>query len=104
MYIEIIKGFEILRIIAGIKRIHAPYSIIDFCVKPKARKMRLLENQKGESIGSDSPSNSGILIVYRRNFSLLIFALCWRYITLYYGLETCVSRYRRLQEKWQGRC
>jgi len=41
--------------IAGMKWIHAAYRIFKSGVKPQARKMRLWDNKKGESIGSDSP-------------------------------------------------
>ncbi len=54
-YIEIIKVFEIFGIIADIKLIHATYCIFTVAVKSESRKMRLRENKKSESIGSDSP-------------------------------------------------
>jgi hypothetical protein len=52
-YIEIIQTFEIELIIADTKWISEPYRIFSFGVKPKARKMWLYENYKGESMGSD---------------------------------------------------
>jgi hypothetical protein len=53
--IEIIQTFEIELIIADTKWISEPYRIFSFGVKPKARKMWLYENEKGEFIGPDSP-------------------------------------------------
>jgi hypothetical protein len=50
MYIEIIKVFEIIGIIADIKRIYATYPTFGFVVKPKALIMRVQSNKKGESI------------------------------------------------------
>ncbi len=55
-YIEIIKVFKINEIIADIKQIHATYRIFSSTVKSESRKMRLLVNKKGKSMGSDSPS------------------------------------------------
>ena len=54
-YIEIIQTFEIEQIITDTIWIYAPYLIFKSGVKLKSLKMRLYENQKGESIGSDSP-------------------------------------------------
>jgi hypothetical protein len=55
MYIEIIKSFEVSGTISDTIWIYATYRIIKSGVKPKAPKMRLYENKKDESIGSDSP-------------------------------------------------
>jgi hypothetical protein len=46
--------------IADTKWIYATYRIFCFSVKSGSRQMRLWENKKGESIGSDSPSDIGI--------------------------------------------
>ena len=54
-YIEIIQTFEIELIIADTKWISEPYRIFKSDVKLKAWKMRLYENKRGKSIGSDSP-------------------------------------------------
>jgi hypothetical protein len=43
------------QIIADTKWISATYRIFKSGVKPEARKMRLCGNNKGKSIGSDSP-------------------------------------------------
>jgi hypothetical protein len=50
------------------KRIHAAYRIFKSGVKPQARKMRLWDNKKGKSIGSDSPFWIVIKIEYPNNF------------------------------------
>jgi hypothetical protein len=50
--IQISNFLKILQILNGYMQ---PYRIFESSVKPKARKMRLWENKKGESIGSDSP-------------------------------------------------
>ena len=54
-YIEIIQTFEIEQIITDTFWIYETYPIFDFVVKPHARKKRLYNNKKGESIGLDSP-------------------------------------------------
>jgi hypothetical protein len=59
-YIEKLPNIKLDEKIADMKWIHAAYRIFKSAVKPKARKMRLWENKKGESIGSDSPSDIGI--------------------------------------------
>ena len=53
--IEIIKVFEILWIIAGTILIYATNRIFGFSVKSGSRQMRVRDNKKGKSIGSDSP-------------------------------------------------
>ena len=50
MYIEIIKVFEILGIIADIKLIHATYRALSVAVKSEPRQMRLSLNKKGKSV------------------------------------------------------
>jgi hypothetical protein len=53
MYIEIIKVFEVLGIIADIKLIYATYCIFAVAVKSESRKIWLPANKKGKSIGPD---------------------------------------------------
>ena len=55
MYIEIIWTFKNNVIFADTIWISKPYLIFSSDVKPKARKLRLYENKKGKSLGSDSP-------------------------------------------------
>jgi len=42
-----LPNIKINEIITDTKRIYAPYSIFDFCVKQEARKIGLLEIKKG---------------------------------------------------------
>ena len=49
MYIENNKVFEISGIISDTKRIYAPYSIFDFCVKQEAREKCGFEKIKREN-------------------------------------------------------
>jgi hypothetical protein len=51
----LIQTFEIELIVADAKWIYARYPDFGFGVKQKVRKMRLCENKKGKSIGSDAP-------------------------------------------------
>ena len=55
MYIERNPNIKFPQNIADTKWISEPYPIFSFSVKPQARKIRLYENKKGESKGSDSP-------------------------------------------------
>ena len=54
-YIEIICTFKNHVIFTDTIWISEPYRIFKSCVKQKARKMRLWDNKKGKSNGSDSP-------------------------------------------------
>ena len=54
-YIEIIKSFEVSGTISDTIWIYATYRIIKSGVKPKAPKMRLWGNKKGESACRDTP-------------------------------------------------
>jgi len=54
-YIERNPNIKFSQNIADTIWIYATYRIIKSGVKPKAPKMRLYENKKDESIGSDSP-------------------------------------------------
>ena len=54
-YIEIIKVFEIFRIVADIKLIHATYCFFAVAAKSESRKIWLPANKKGESTGWDTP-------------------------------------------------
>jgi len=54
-YIEKLPTITLSEIIADTKWISEPYRIFKSGVKPEARKMRIRDNKKGESIGSDSP-------------------------------------------------
>jgi hypothetical protein len=51
-----------------LKWISATYRIFKSSVKPQARKMRLSDNKKSKSIGSDSPYQPVIKIEYQNNF------------------------------------
>ena len=55
MYIEIIQTFEIEMIITDTKWISETYRTFNYSVKLEARKIRLRENKKGESLDLDSP-------------------------------------------------
>jgi len=54
-YIEKLPNINFFEIISCTKWISEPYRTFKSGVKFKARKLRLYENKKGESIGSDSP-------------------------------------------------
>jgi hypothetical protein len=54
------------------KWIHAAYRIFKSSVKPQARKMRLWNNEKGESIGLDSPFELGYDLDIQIVFDVII--------------------------------
>ena len=54
--------------IADMKWIYATYRFFSSGFKLKARKIRLYENNKGESIGLNSPLRVVIKIEYHKNF------------------------------------
>jgi hypothetical protein len=56
LVIEIIQVFEIVKIIADIKLIHATYRIFSVAVKSESRKLWPSVNKKSKSIRSDLPS------------------------------------------------
>jgi hypothetical protein len=55
MYIEKLPTIGPNEIFADTKWIYATYRIFGFSFKSWPRQMRLLENEKGKSIGLDSP-------------------------------------------------
>ena len=80
MYIERNPNINISQNIADTIWIYATYPNFSSGVKLDARKMRLCENKKGKSIGSDSPCKVVIKIEYRRFLGDLKVLICWRYL------------------------
>jgi hypothetical protein len=62
-YIERSLDISFAKFISDIKLIHGTYRNFTFTVKQRVRKIELLENKKGESKRSDSPSN--VVIPFR---------------------------------------
>ena len=83
-YIERNTNIKIFQNIADTIGISGTYSIFSFGVKPKARKMWLYENEKGESIGPNSPFwvwissryPKCILREFRSNYSCISWPSC----------------------------
>ena len=68
MYIETIQANKINEIIADTNFIHAAYRILKVGVKQWTRKKGPLANNKGKSMGSDSPFRDGIANEIQRIF------------------------------------
>ena len=74
MCIEKLPNINFSGIISDTKWTYEPYRIFKFGVNLQARKMRLYNNQKGKSIGLDSPPPDCDKDRISQEFSNLIFA------------------------------
>ena len=79
-YIEIIKTIRINIIIADTNWIYATYRTFKFGVNLKAQKIRLWENKKGKSIGSDSPLSLDIIQISKMDFERISVKLWWHLV------------------------